>query len=376
MSWEKGMKNAYRADHVGSLLRPSRLLEARRERRKGRLSSEALATIEDEAILAVLALQRETGIEVVSDGEFRRSSWLGGFLEAAEGFVVPESALRSAATVWQGGGAEVANEGAPSLPVIGGKLKVGGRFTERESAFLAKHADRPFKLTLPSPTMMLVFYREGISDKAYPDRQKLIDDVVTIYAREIEALAAARVPYIQIDSLRYADLIDPERREKLEPLGLGRVLAQALAADNALLARAKREGTTRAVHICRGNHRSAWFGRGGYEAVAERLFNELDADRFLLEFDDERSGGFAPLRFVPEGKIVVLGLVTTKSAALESPDELLRRIEEASKYLSLDQLALSPQCGFASTELGNLLGEDDEKRKLELVVATARRVWG
>jgi 5-methyltetrahydropteroyltriglutamate--homocysteine methyltransferase len=264
----------------------------------------------------------------------------------------------------------------PSLPVIGAKLKVAGRFTERESAFLTKHADRPFKLTLPSPTMMLVFYREGISDNAYPDRQELIDDVVTIYTREIEALAAGHVPYIQIDSLRYTDLIDPERRAKLDPLGFDRVFAQALAADNALLARAKREGTTRAVHICRGNHRSAWFGRGGYEAVAERLFNELDADRFLLEFDDERSGGFAPLRFVPEGKIVVLGLVTTKSAALESQDELLRRIEEASKFLPLDQLALGPQCGFASTELGNLLGEDDEKRKLELVAGTARRVWG
>lgn len=369
------MTQQFRADQVGSLLRPAALLAARQDFQAGALTREQLRQAEDDAIRHVLGLQREAGIDVLSDGEFRRSGWGGGFMDTVEGLTFQEAAARPT-TSWKGAGAEVANESLGPMPVVTGALRMPGRFTATEAGFLAANASRPFKITLPSPTMMLSFWQAGRSEAAYASQDAMIDDLVGIYQREVAALVGDGVPYIQIDSLRYIDLIDERRRMALQGRGVTSVLERILAADNAVLAKAKHPAVTRGVHICRGNHRSSWFGEGGYDAIAEALFAELDTDRFLLEFDDDRSGGFAPLRFVPPGKTVVLGLVTTKSGALEDPDHLVRRIDAATKYLPLDQLAISPQCGFASTQFGNLLTEEEEQRKLALVASTARRVWG
>jgi len=361
------------ADHVGSLLRPASLLESRRRYASGEISVSDLRSAEDAAIEHVLDLQREAGIRIFSDGELRRSSWLGGFRDMVRGLV--PSKVQTSLGAWQGPHREEANREIPVPSMaVGGKLTIDGRFTDVETAFLRKHAPGPFKITMPSPTMLMHLWQPGISDAIYPDRDAMTADIVGIYEREVDAQTAEGVPYIQLDSLRYVDLIDEQRQKLWSAVGLGRVLDEVIAADNRVLARAK--AATRAVHICRGNHRSSWAAKGGYEAVAERLFGELDTDRFLLEFDDERSGGFEPLRFVPKGKTVVLGLITTKSPELESQDTLLRRIDEAAKFVPLDHLAIGTQCGFASTERGNLLSEDDERRKLALVAETAVRVWG
>ena len=366
---------AYRADHVGSLLRPQALLDARKAHREGRITLEDLRTAEDTAILGALDLQRQAGIAIFSDGEFRRTSWVSGLPDALEG-VRKASRLHGATGVWKGVGAEEANSELPiDLLDITGKLKVRGRFTGVETAFLKAHAPGAYKITMPSPTIQLNMFGADLGAGGYADEQALLDDLVSIYQQEIAAQIDDGAAYIQLDSLRYTQAISgfSPNGPDLDP---DRTVAQTIAADNAALAPARAKGVTTAVHICRGNHRSAWAMSGAYDAVAELLLNEVDTDRFLLEYDDERSGGFAPLRFTPKGKTVVLGLVTTKVGALEDADELVRRVDEAAKHLPLEQLALSPQCGFASTYLGNLLTEDDEKRKLELVAKTAERIWG
>ena len=365
-----------RAEQVGILLRPKALHEAREAFAAGRLDKQGLREAEDKAILGALAMQRDVGVDVFTDGEFRRASWVGGFHEMVEGMTTQSA---PPPRPWKGESADLANEGVPvTQAVVAEKLRVKGRFTKTEADFLKANAGAPFKITMPSAGLMFDRYKEGVTDRAYPTRQAMLEDLVAIYRREVEALVAEGVPYIQLDSLRYLDLIDVARRQQLESQGLTAdyVLSQLIAADNGVLAAAKAPGVTRAIHICRGNHRSAWGAEGSYEAVAERLFAEVDAERLLLEFDDARSGGFEPLRFVPKGKTVVLGLITTKSGALESQDALRRRVDEAAKYVPLEYLALSPQCGFASTHLGNLLTEDDERRKLELVAETARAIWG
>jgi 5-methyltetrahydropteroyltriglutamate--homocysteine methyltransferase len=233
-------------------------------------------------------------------------------------------------------------------------------------------------MTLPSATQFpAIAYKKGISERAYPNHSAFLADVVDIVKGETRALADEGVAYIQIDAPRYSYYLDPKWREFLqaefgEP---DELLDEAIAADNACFRAARKPGVTLAIHLCRGNNRSQWYASGGYDAIAEKLFAQLEVDRFLLEYDDERSGTFEPLRFVPDGKTVVLGLVSSKKPELESGDELVRRIEAASKYLPLERLALSPQCGFASMAEGNLLTEDDQWAKLRLVVETARRVW-
>ena len=363
-----------RADHVGSLLRPRPLLEARAAHAAGKLTTEELRAAEDAAVLHVLALQQSAGLTIFTDGEFRRSSWLGGVRDTFQGLERSDAIPRPAQ--WKGPHQELANSAIP-VPqmVVTGKLCSNGRFTETETKFLKAHAPGPFKITMPSPTLLMHLFLPGVTDKVYKDRVAMLDDLVEVYRSEIDAQIADGAAYIQLDSLRYIDFIDERRRNAIPKADADRTLGEIVACDNAVLARAKGRAI-RGVHICRGNHRSAWAAQGGYEPLAERLFAELDTDRFLLEFDDERSGGFAPLRFVPKGKTVVLGLITTKSGALENVDDLLRRIDEASKYVPLEYLALGPQCGFASTELGNLLTEDEEKKKLELAVTTAERIWG
>ena len=369
------MQPAYRAEQVGSLLRPSELLEARGAYAAGRLTEPELCAAEDRAISEALARQREIGVDIVSDGEMRRGSWLTDMADAVEGFVREKVMLE-----WKGpgGGPEASTANA-----VGGKLRKVRKLTARELPFLRRAAQKPFKITLPAPSNFIVAsYKHGVTDKFYPTPADLLADLVAIVRDEVEWLVSEGVSYIQFDAPYYSHYLDPRQRERMRAEGRDpdRELETGIAADNeALAAAAQLAGEsacpTLALHVCRGNSRSRWYTEGGYDAVAEKLFQTMNVDRFLLEYDTERCGGFEPLRLVPRGKTVVLGLITTKEARLESPDELRRRIDEAARFVPLENLALSPQCGFASVAAGNLLSMDDQWRKLALVVETARRVW-
>jgi 5-methyltetrahydropteroyltriglutamate--homocysteine methyltransferase len=354
------------------------VLEAHAARAEGRISEEELRRVEDEAILAALEMQRATGISVLSDGEYRRSTWAGDFVAAVEGYVPgePPVTLR-----WRGQvGAPAAAPSTTGGRVIGERLRQVRRLTGHEAAFLAAHAGAPFKVTMPAPSYIVARgYKPGVTDKAYASRAELMADVSRIVAAEIKALVNEGVHYIQLDNPHYPDYLDAERREEWRAQGVDpdKALVEDVAGDNAALQGFDRGGVLLAMHICRGNGGQAgWHTEGSYEPIAEQVFDGIAVDRFLLEYDTERAGGFEPLRFVPSDKTVVLGLVTTKAGMLESEDELRRRIDEAARYVPLDRLALSPQCGFASVMQGNPLSWEEQKRKLELVVETAQRVWG
>jgi 5-methyltetrahydropteroyltriglutamate--homocysteine methyltransferase len=365
------MTQQYHADHIGSLLRPPHLLAARAQYAEGRLSGEELRGVEDQAILDILDVQRQTGIPIYSDGEYRRHSWLTATNDALHGFV-PEHVM----VPWQGSGGGMTKT---SSQVVGGKLRQKRRLHGHEATFLKAHAPGPFKITLAS-VMMYVgqAYKPGVTDKSYPTRADLRAELVNIVRNEVRLLVEEGVSYIQIDDPSLTFYVDEQLREFLRGQGLDmdHWVDDAIAADNASLEPAANSPSIRALHLCRGNSQGRWLANGGYEPIAERLFNLVQADRFLLEYDSERAGGFEPLRFVPKDKTVVLGLVSTKSRELESQDELLRRIEEASKYVPVEQLALSPQCGFATVSVGNPLTYDEQQRKLQLVVETAEKVWG
>jgi methionine synthase II (cobalamin-independent) len=369
------MSAPYRADHIGSFLRPAAVKEARAAFQAGRLPLEQLRHVEDQAILDVLARQRSIGVDVFSDGELRRSGFQNDLVEAVEGFV---TTVRPAVVrIWQGPGGEPQEQG--TRQVVGGPLRQMRRLTEQQTQFLQAHAPGPVKMTLPSPNQFpAISFQPGLSDQFYPTRSDLLWALVAIIKQEIAALAEAGVPYIQVDEPRYSYYVDAKWRQHLRDLGEDPDTSfdAAIAADNACLAGIRRQGLTVAMHICRGNNESKWYAEGGYEPIAEKLFGTLDVDRYLLEYDTARAGTFEPLRFMPRDKLVVLGLVSSKEPQLESQDELLRRIDEAARYVPIENLALSPQCGFASTAAGNLLSEDEQWRKLDLVVATARRVWG
>jgi len=362
------MANAFRADHIGSLLRPAELLEARR----AGAAPEAIRAIEDRQILRLLARQREVGLDVVTDGELRRSNFMSDLTDAVDGFDTADAIPRS----WKGDGAKVSSV----TGIVTQKLVQRRALTASELPFLRAHATGPTKVTLPSATQFpAIAYKRGITDRVYPTHSELLWDIVAMVKAEMAALAEAGIPYLQIDAPRYSYYIDPKWRAWLTTdLGVDpdAALDEAIRADNACFDAARRAGVTVGIHLCRGNNRSHWYAEGGYDAIAEKLFAELRVDRFLLEYDDARSGGFEPLRFVPRGKLVVLGLVSSKLAALETATELRRRIDEAAQYVPLDELALSPQCGFASTMEGNLVTEADQWAKLQLVADTARAVWG
>lgn len=365
------MTGHYRADQVGSLLRPPELLRARAAKSEGRLETAELRKIEDQAILGALELQRQVGVDVFTDGEFRRGGWMTAMAEAVEGFVPDRVPLE-----WRGPGGGI--EGSLAH-VVGARLRQTRRLTAHESAFLRAHAPGPVKLTVPSPSVfMLLSFKPGLTDRVYATRAELLRDLALIVRTELSALADEGIPYLQLDAPQYGVYMDRQLRERLREAGVDpdRALDDAVAADNACLEGVRRDGVTLAMHVCRGNSRSRWFAEGDYDPIAEKLFGSLRVDRFLLEYDSERAGGFEPLRFVPRGKTVALGLITTKEPRLESRDEVLRRIEQASRHVPLENLALSPQCGFASAAAGNLLSLDDQRRKLELVVDIARRVWG
>jgi 5-methyltetrahydropteroyltriglutamate--homocysteine methyltransferase len=369
------MSEACRADHVGSFLRPAEVKEARTAFREGRVPLEQLRHIEDRAILAAIERQRSIGVNVFSDGEFRRTGFQNDLVEAVEGFV--DAARPAVIRIWQGPGGEPQEQG--TRQVVGGKLRAMRRLTEHQTRFLQAHAPGPVKMTLPSPNQFpAISFQPGVTELYYPTRADLLWALVPIIKREIAALVDDGIPYIQVDEPRYSYYVDPRWRQHLRDLGEDpdRMFDEAIAADNACLEGMQRQGLTVAMHICRGNNESKWYAEGGYEPIAEKLFGSLAVDRFLLEYDTARAGTFEPLRFMPRDKMVVLGLVSSKEPRIESQDELLRRIDEASRYVPIENLALSPQCGFASTAAGNLLTEDEQWRKLELVVETAHKVWG
>jgi 5-methyltetrahydropteroyltriglutamate--homocysteine methyltransferase len=362
----------FRADHVGSLLRPRKLLDARDKYFSGEISKEALRAVEDEAIRAVILKQQEIGLNSITDGEFRRTYFHVDFLEKLEGVSVS-------------GGINVAFrtktgtvDFAPPRLSVTGKLKHVENIQKADFDYLEAVTTRTPKVTIPSPTM--VHFRGGrkaIDIEAYPDMEEFFDDLARVYREEIQSLYDAGCRYLQMDDTNLAYLCDPQMREGArergdDPDALPRAYAELInkVVDN------RPDDLTVAMHLCRGNFRSAWVAEGSYEPVAEVLFNEMNIDAYFLEYDDERSGDFAPLRFVPTHKTVVLGLVTTKLGDLEAADELKRRVEEASKYMPLSNMCLSPQCGFSSTVHGNDVPEDAQWAKLALVVNTARDIWG
>jgi 5-methyltetrahydropteroyltriglutamate--homocysteine methyltransferase len=368
------MSTTVRAEHVGSLLRPAELLAAQERRERGELTDEQVRELEDRAALDAIALQRDAGIEVFTDGEVRRESFMAGVVETLGG-LVPIDPADAARPRWHRDGDEI--EGDVPPVAIGGTLYRKAPQSLVEAEFLAAHAPGPFKITMASPSMIAPMWRPGVSDGAYPTRREAVAAVAEIYRQDVAALLGAGVAWLQLDSLAYMSNIDPEVAKDRHVTDLEGNLARTIATDNSLIraARATNPWVTVAMHFCRGNMRSAWAARGGYEPIAERVFGEVEVDRFLLEYDDERSGGFEPLRFVPEGRTVVLGLVSSKTPVLESVDDLRRRIDDAARYVPLDRLAISPQCGFASTKRGNLLTVDDQRRKLDLVATTAHAVW-
>jgi 5-methyltetrahydropteroyltriglutamate--homocysteine methyltransferase len=359
-----------RADQVGSLLRPASLLAARAARGEGRLSPGDLRGAEDAAIEAALGRQQAVGLEIYSDGELRRASWITDMAEATDGFVADSRSLE-----WHGPGGGVE---ASTSHVVGGRLRSRRRLTGEETGFLVTHAPGPVKMTLPAPSNFYVAsWKDGVTDQAYASRSEMVADAVAILRSEVEWLVAEGVSYIQLDAPFYGSFLDEGERARLEKAGVDpeRGLAEAAEADHACLAGLAHEGLTFGLHICRGNSRSRWLTEGPYDAIAEVVFSTVGADRFLLEYDAPRDGGFEPLRFVPRGKVAVLGLVTTKEPTPEEPEVLLRRIDEAARFLSRDQLALSPQCGFASVAAGNRITEEEQWRKLALVVETAKAAW-
>ena len=367
----------FRADQVGSLLRPPELKAARERRVEGELSAAALAEIEDRLIRAAIKMQEEVGLRAITDGDFRRQSWSSDFLCAIKGVVQAPPPPRLQQEDAPVGG--IVRDWQPPTPKVVSKLEwPNGGITRKAFQFLAGATTRTPKVTIPSPSMLhFRGGRGGVDQTVYPDMEDFFADLIGVYRAEIMDLAAAGCRYVQLDDTNLAYLCDPRLRDRVKGLGedpdrLPHLYARLI--NGAIADRPRDMKIT--VHLCRGNSLSRGHAEGGYEPVADAMFNELNVDGFFLEYDDARSGDFAPLRFVPKGNLrIVLGVITSKFGALESKDRLKRRIEEASKYMPLDQICLSPQCGFASHTGGNLLTEDDQRAKLRHVVEIAQEIW-
>jgi 5-methyltetrahydropteroyltriglutamate--homocysteine methyltransferase len=369
-------KPPFRADHVGSLLRPPALMRARARFKAGDIDGEALREVEDEAILGVIELQREAGLRSVTDGEFRRTSWHMDFIYSLGG--IEQVAGESIHVRFHSEEGEY--DYSPPAMRVADTVTLPRTIFAEAFTFLRDnaHPDQTPKLTIPSPSM--VHYRGGnssIDESVYPEIERFWDDLTGAYAAQIAGAYELGCRYLQLDDTSLAYINDPAQRAHIEQIGgdPDHLHEQYIANINRALAD-KPDDLVVTTHLCRGNNQSMWAAEGGYDFVAEALFGDLDVNGYFLEFDDERSGTFEPLRFVPAGKQVVLGLVTTKRPELESKDLLKRRIEEASQYVDPDQLCLSPQCGFSSTEEGNKLTIDEERAKLELLVEVADEVWG
>jgi len=369
------MKPPFRADHVGSLLRPPELLQEREKHQRGELSAGQLRQVEDRCIRDAVKMQEDVGMQGITDGEFRRNLWHADFLGQFQGIKVVEGLLPGSARHFQNPDADV--QRSPTQFVVTGKLGHDHGIETNNFKFLASVTRQTPKQCIPSPS--LVHFRTGragVDKTAYPDMKDFFADLARVYREEIAELAAAGCTYLQIDDVNFAYLCDPKMREGAKKIGEDPEKLPLLYA-NLINECIKDRPANMAVctHLCRGNFRSSWVAEGGYDPVAEVLFNALKVDGYFLEFDTPRAGNFAPLRYLPKGKKLILGLVTSKSGALEKPDDLKRRIDEAGKFVPLDQLGLSPQCGFSSTVLGNKLTIDDQIAKLKLVVQVAKEVW-
>lgn len=360
----------FRADHVGSLLRPASLKEARARRDRGEINSADLAAIEDAAIERIVARQEEIGLRSATDGEFRRAMWHFDFLERLDGV----ESFRADHGIAFKGGIETQAKG---LRVVG-KVGFSSHPMPDHFRFLQSRTRATAKMTIPSPSVL--HFRGGrraVSPAVYPEMDEFYRDLGQAYRGAVQAFGEAGCRYLQLDEVNLAYLCDPEQRQILRERGDDPDRLPAVYAEMINTAISGRPAGMRiTMHLCRGNFRSSWIAQGGYEPIAELLFNQIGVDGYFMEFDSERAGGFDPLRFVPTGKAVVLGIVTSKTGALESSEYLQRRIEDAAKFVDLDQLCLSPQCGFASTEEGNSLTEDEQWGKLARIVEVAAKMWG
>ena len=375
-----------RSDVVGSFLRPAGLKEIRLRYDEGKAGADELRTAQEEAIRQVVRLQEEVGLEVVTDGEYRRLNFQDSFGDSVSGFKAERPNWKSVEGQTQGGEALRRWEIPPELEKGAAVLTHRRSVVERlrlvrnipldEYLFVSQAARKPTKVTLIGPDRISQRFDYENSTSVYSGMDEFLADVVRIEREMIDGLVRAGCRYIQVDAPGYTAYVDAPSMEAMRKRGEDPMknFVRSLKADNEVLRGCT--GVTFGIHLCRGNQRSMWHREGPYDAIAEHFFSELNHDRFLLEYDSFRAGTFAPIRFVPKGKVVVLGLVSTKVPEIETIDVLRRRIEEASQYVSMDQLAISPQCGFASDVAGNLISEDDQKRKLEVVVETARRVWG
>lgn len=359
----------FRADHVGSLLRSARLKEARAQRERGEIDAAALRQIEDEEIRALVKKQEGVGLFSITDGEYRRAWWHFDFLGALGGvqLVDVEQGIQFAGV-----------QTKAQAPRVVGKLHYAGHPFVEHFKFLKGATTQTAKMTIPSPSML--HYRGGrkmINMGVYPTMEGFYEDLGKAYAGAVQDFAAAGCRYLQLDDVSFAYLCDPEQRKMLSERGDDPEKQPSIYAGMINTALAGRPSDmTISMHLCRGNFRSTFVASGGYEPIADLLFNQVNVDAYFMEWDTYRAGGFEPLRFLPKGKSVVLGLVTSKTGMLEKKDELKRRIEEAARYAPLDQLCLSPQCGFASTEEGNVLAEDEQWAKLAMIVEVSREVWG
>jgi 5-methyltetrahydropteroyltriglutamate--homocysteine methyltransferase len=363
-------KPPFRADHVGSLLRSAALKDARGKRDKGEITPEQLKAVEDREIETLIKKQEGAGLKSITDGEYRRASWQTDFLVALDGV---ESYRGERKFKFQGA------QPRPILLRINKKL--GGHVPHpmiEHFKFVQAHTKAMPKMTIPSPSTLHFRYgREAVPEAIYPSMDEFYRDLGTTFRKAVRGFADAGCRYLQVDEVNFTYLCDPELRKQVTARGDDPDKLPMVYADmiNAAISDIP-DDMTISMHLCRGNFRSTFVASGGYEPVAEILFNTINVHGYFMEYDTARAGGFEPLRFVPRGKTVVLGLVTTKSGQLESRDELKRRIEEASKYVDIDQLALSPQCGFASTEEGNLLAEEEQWAKLRMIVDLADEIWG
>jgi 5-methyltetrahydropteroyltriglutamate--homocysteine methyltransferase len=364
----------FRADHVGSFLRPQRLLEARARHERGEITTETLREVEDAAITDVVRRQEEVGLRGITDGEFRRTFFHVDFLERLDGVVVTDGAFT--ATFRRDDGTEVGFR--PPTMRVNAPIRHGRSIQGRDFEFLQSVTSRTPKVCIPSPSMLhFRGGRQAISEQVYPDLEAFYRDLAAAYRAEVLDLAAHGCRYLQLDDTNLAYLCDDQIRDATRARGddpdeLPRLYCRLI--NEAISGRPGDMAVC--IHLCRGNYQSAWVAKGGYEPVAEILFNELSVDGFFLEYDDERSGDFAPLRFVPEGKVVVLGVMSSKRPEVEDKDAIRRRIDEAARFVPLGHLCLSHQCGFSSTVHGNLLAEDDQWTKLARTVEVAREVWG
>ena len=359
----------FRAEHVGSLLRPARLRRAFREFNAGSIDADAFRAIQDESIRDVVRMQQDVGLELVTDGEFRRKSYWSHFVEAVDGLDVAQSRFDFHD-----------DTGQPThflSPHVAGKVTRARAISGAEFDFLDTVAEVTPKITVPSPPTMHFWGQPGAAVSAgYPDDDAYLADLAKIYQEELADLAARGATYVQIDEVPLAMLCDPDLRARIEANGENpdQDVQRYVDLMNACVAN-RPDGLTVAMHLCRGNFKGRWLTEGSYGYVARKLFNDIQVDAFFLEYDTERAGGFEPLAAVPDDKVVVLGLVSTKTPVLENRDDLIRRIEEASRFLPMDRLALSPQCGFASTVAGNPVTVEDQIAKLGLIVNVAAEVW-